>query len=101
MRLANSGGRTALVHVGTSFWVAPMRWLLLWLARSRVGGSLPIFLSLLAFAFVVGLLMSLVLRSASRYGLLAGLTLPIGPLLRYLVLSRMPGMFIGAWGCTS
>ena len=28
MLLANSGGRIALVHVGTSFWVALMRWLL-------------------------------------------------------------------------
>ena len=31
----------------------------------------------------------------SRSGLLAGLTLPIGPPLRYLELSRMPGMFTG------
>ena len=52
------------------------------IVRARIGGSLRIFLFLLAFVSVVGLLMLLALGSASLSGRLAGLTLPIGPPLR-------------------
>ena len=44
------GWRIVLVLVVTSLSVAPMRWLLLLLARSRIGDSLLIFLSLLVLA---------------------------------------------------
>ena len=52
------------------------------LVRSRIGGSLRIFLFLLAFVLVVGLLMLLALRYASLPERLAGLTLLTGPPLR-------------------
>ena len=67
-----------MVLVGTSFWVALMRLLLPLLARSQIGRSLLIFQSLLALVLVVGLLMLRALRSASRSGLPARLTLLIG-----------------------
>ena len=76
-------------------WVARIHLLLLRPVWSRIGGSLLTFLSLLAFALVVGLLMLLALRFASRSGLLVGLILLIGPPLRVHVLSRMLGIFIG------
>ena len=59
MLLVNSGGRTVLDLVGTSSWVALMHLLLPRLVRSRIGGSLRIFLFVLAFVSVVGLLRSL------------------------------------------
>ena len=95
MLLASPGGRIVLVLVGTLLSVVLMRWLLLLLAKSRTGGSLLIFLSLPAFALVVGLLMFLALRFASRSGLLVGLTLLIGTPQRLHDLSRMLGIFIG------
>ena len=80
------------------------------LVRSRIGGSLRIFLFLQALVSVVGFLLTfqyllaLVLMGGrprslaplflSLCGLLAGKTLLIGPPLRYLVLFRMPGMCI-------
>ena len=73
-----------MVLVGTLL-VVLMRWLLPLIARSQVGGSLPIFLSLLASVLRGGRPILLALRFVSRSGLLAGLTLPIGPPLRYLV----------------
>ena len=55
----------------------------------------PHFLYLLALILTDGRLMLPALRFVSRSGLLAGLTLPMGPPRRLLVLSRMPGMFTG------
>ena len=66
MLLASSGERIVLVLVGTSLSVVLMRWLLLLLAMSRIGGSHLSFQSLLTFASVAGLRMLLALRFASR-----------------------------------
>ena len=75
---ASSGGRIVLDLAGTSLSVVLMRWLLLLLAKSRIGGSLLIFQSLLVFALVVGRLTLLARRVVSLSGLLVGLTLRIG-----------------------
>ena len=56
-----------------------MRWQLLLLVGSRIGGSLLTSLSMLAFASAAGLLRSLFPLPPSRFGLLAGLTQLTGP----------------------
>ena len=83
-----------LVLVGISLSVVPMLLLHLMLVTSLIGGSLLTFQFLLAFAFVPGWLMFLAGLHVSLFGLLAGLTLLIGPLCRLLVLSRMSGTSI-------
>ena len=70
MLLANSGGRIALVLVGTSLWVALMRLLLPLLAMSQIGGLLLIFLCLPAFS--IDMLFAPLFPSLC--GLLAGVT---------------------------
>ena len=64
---------------GTLLSVVLTRWLLPLLARLQVGGSLLMFLYLLALVLRGGRPILLALRFVSRSGLLAGLTLPIGP----------------------
>ena len=81
MLLASSGWRIVLVLVGTSLSVVLIRWLLLLLVTSRIGGSLFIFLSLPASAFVVGLLGPVVSQPVLT-----------GPPHLYLVRSRMSGI---------
>ena len=95
MLLADLGGRIVLGLARISSLAALVHLLLTRLVRSRIGGSLLIFLSLLAFVLVVGRLMLLALRFASLSGLLVGLTLPIGPPHRLHGLSKMLGMLKG------
>ena len=93
--LASSSVRIVWVLVGILLSVVLMRWLRLLLAFSLIGGALLIFQCLLALVLMGGRLILLALRSVSRSGLPAGLTLPNGRPRRLLVLSKMPGMFIG------
>ena len=95
MLLVRSNGRMVLVRVGILLSVVLMRWLLPLLARSQIGGSLFIFLCLLAFVLIRGRPILLARRCVSRSGLLVGWILLISPPLLLLVLSRMSGICTG------
>ena len=84
-----------LVLVGIFLWGVPVLLLLLMLVMLLIGGSLLIFVFLLAFVLVPGWLMLLARLLVSPFGLRAGWTLLIGLLRHPLVLFRMSGMFTG------
>ena len=94
MLLASSGWRIVLVHVG-DFILGCSNALAASAACTVPGRWFTPHFSVLACVCICRWAAEVSCpRSASRSGLLAGLTLLIGPPLRYHVLSRMPGMFI-------
>ena len=89
-----------LVLVGIFLWGVRVLLLLLKPVMLLIGGSLLIFLFLLAFVLVLGWLMLLARLLVSPFGLLVGWTLLIGLLRHPLVLFRMSGIQGCAWCCS-